>query len=94
VLSVRNGDAGRYDEPDIDLNLAAGVPGGVLPCTARLSLPDDAAMGPGWGGTSGKGVPSSVNPTFEAEPNSLLSRFLWVGLLRIMDALARPFTPE
>jgi hypothetical protein len=56
--------------------------------------PDDAAMGPGWGGNIGEGVPSSVNPTFDAEPNSLLSGFLWVGLLRIVDAVARPVTPE
>jgi hypothetical protein len=56
--------------------------------------PDAAAMGPGWGGNIGEGLPSSVNPTFDAERNSLLSGFLWVGRLRIMDALARPVTPE
>jgi hypothetical protein len=75
-------------------NLDAGVALRSLACTTRLSCPTTPRWGQDGAGTSGKGVPSPVNPTFDAEPNSLLSGFLWVGLLRIMDTLARPVTPE
>jgi hypothetical protein len=66
----------------------------VSPAPRAVVLTDDAAMGPGWGGTVGNARAKSLKPAVAAEPKPLLVGHFRVSPWRFVTPLARPVTPE